>query len=107
MAEDNQDQRNAVMRGIAENVTLRAWHQILTVVGVPLIVGICAWTLKTSVETSERVAVLETLSPRIERLEKMADNQSAPYPLQDARVLEREVHGLEGRVIVLERIVFP
>ena len=111
MADDNQDRRNpqhdnAVMRGIAENVTLRAWHQILTVVGLPVILGLCAWTLKTSVETSERVAVLETLPPRIERLEKMADAY-APYPLADARRLERDVNNLEGRVVSLERIVFP
>lgn len=48
---------------------------------------------------------METLKPRIDRLEHMADSQAAMYPMADGRTLERQVQRLDGRVIVLERTV--
>lgn len=116
----DQDQHNAVTREnamakrIAENVQMRAAHQIMTIVGFPLLLGLCGWTLKTMAEANERLAVLETLRPRIERLENMADLRGSPYPMADGRQVERDMRAveggmvvLEGRVAALERIVRP
>ena len=97
--------QNQTARSIAENVVLRAAHQVLTVIGLPLVLALSGWTLKTTVEANERLAVLETLKPRIERLETMADMKGAVYPLADGRDLEREVQRLDGRVVALERVM--
>jgi hypothetical protein len=94
---------NISARSIADSVGLRAAHQILTVIGLPIILGISGWTLLTTVEANERLAVLETLKPRIDRLENMADGRGPVYPLADGRELEKEVAILGGRVGALER----
>lgn len=99
--------QNQTARSIAENVVLRAAHQVLTVVGLPIVLGLSGWTLKTTVEANERLAVVETLKPRIERLEMMADRRTETYPMNDGRALERQVQRLDGRVVALERIFQP
>jgi len=96
---------NISARSIADSVGLRAAHQILTVIGLPIILGISGWTLLTTVEANERLAVLETLKPRIDRLENMADGRGPVYPMADGRELEKEVAILGGRVGALERQV--
>jgi hypothetical protein len=94
---------NISARSIADSVGLRAAHQILTVIGLPIIVGISGWTLLATVEANERLAVLETLKPRIDRLESMADNRVPSYPMESARFLERQVDYIDGRVTMLEK----
>ena len=97
---------------ISKNPTVQAWHQIFTLFGVPVILGISGFAAAQLFEIRDRLAVLETYERRIEAVEAWKESQQADalsHPRFDSRdgadlraELKTEIRSLDRRVTRLE-----
>lgn len=92
------------LKKIGDNATLRAWHQIITVIGVPLLLLVSGFGFREFVIIKEQISEIATYSLRIERIEDWKETQQANalahpgFDSRDGRLLRQELTGRIDRV---------
>jgi hypothetical protein len=84
---------------LADNAKLKAWHQVMTVVGLPAVMAISSFAGLQLWEINKTIARFEDIPRRVEVLEKFKDDQYVQL-IQRPRFDKSDGEALEKRVTV-------
>lgn len=98
---------------VAESPVAKAWHIVITGIGIPALIGVSGYGFLQLVDIKEQLAVISTYEKRLDRVEEWQtayndDLRRRPrFDAADGREMKTELTGrinrIEDRLGVVER----